>query len=37
MRTEIKVGPPDGYVTKAGKLKKSKSQKGGGKEWSDVN
>lgn len=36
MRTEIKVGPPDGYVTKAGKLKKSKSQKGGGKEWSDT-
>ncbi|MDO9235952.1 MAG: baseplate protein [Aquabacterium sp.] len=36
LRTEIKVGPVDGYVTKAGKLKKSKSQKGGGKEWSDV-
>lgn len=35
-RTEIKVGPPDGYRTKAGKLKKSKSQKGGGPEWSDV-
>lgn len=36
LRTEIKVGPVDGYVTKAGKLKKSKSQKGGGPEWSDV-
>lgn len=36
LRTEIKVGPSDGYVTKAGKLKKSKSQKGGGPEWSDM-
>lgn len=36
MRTEIKVGPPDGYRTKAGKLKASKSQKGGGPDWSDV-
>lgn len=36
LRAEIKVGPVDGYVTKAGKLKKSKSQKGGGQEWSDV-
>jgi prophage tail gpP-like protein len=35
-RTEIKVGPPDGYRTKAGKLKASKSQKGGGPEWSDL-
>jgi len=34
--TEIKVGPPDGYKTKAGILKASKSQKGGGPEWSDV-
>lgn len=34
--TEIKVGPPDGYRTKAGILKASKSQKGGGPEWSDV-
>lgn len=34
LRSEIRVGPPDGYVTKAGKLKKS--QKGGGPEWSDV-
>ena len=34
LRTEVRVGPPDGYVTKAGKLKQS--QKGGGKEWSDV-
>lgn len=33
---EIKVGPPDGYRTKAGKLKHSASQKGGGPEWSDV-
>lgn len=36
LRTELRVGPKDGYVTKAGTLKKSKSQKGGGKEWSDV-
>lgn len=36
LRTEIRVGPQDGYVTKAGKLKKSKSQKGGGAAWSDV-
>ncbi|HLO61386.1 MAG TPA: hypothetical protein VK165_00320 [Azonexus sp.] len=36
LRSEIRVGPPDGYRTKAGKLKKSKSQKGGGPEWSDV-
>jgi prophage tail gpP-like protein len=35
-RVEIKVGPPDGYRTKAGKLKTSKSQKGGGPQWSDV-
>lgn len=34
MRCEIRVGPPDGYRTKAGKLKKS--QKGGGTDWSDV-
>lgn len=34
LRTEIKVGPVDGYRTKAGKLKKS--QKGGGPAWSDV-
>lgn len=37
LRVDLKVGPPDGYRTKAGKLKKSKSQKGGGPEWSDVN
>jgi len=36
LRTEIKVGPPDGYRSKAGQLKASKSQKGGGPEWSDV-
>lgn len=36
LRTEIRVGPPDGYRTKAGKLKASKSQKGGGPAWSDV-
>lgn len=35
-RAEIKVGPRDGYRTKAGKLKASRSQKGGGSEWSDV-
>lgn len=35
-RTEIKVGPPDGYRSKAGKLKASKRQKGGGPGWSDV-
>ena len=34
LRTEIRVGPQDGYVSKAGKLKKS--QKGGGPGWSDV-
>lgn len=36
LRVEIKVGPPDGYRTKAGTLKPSKSQKGGGASWSDV-
>ncbi len=36
LRTDLKVGPIDGYVSKAGQLKKSKSQKGGGPEWSDV-
>ena len=36
LRTEVRVGPVDGYVTKAGILKKSKSQKGGGKEWTDI-
>lgn len=36
LRTEVRVGPPDGYRSKAGKLKKSKSQKGGGPDWSDV-
>lgn len=34
--TEIKVGPPDGYVTKAGRLRNSKRLKGGGSEWTDV-
>lgn len=34
LRTEIRVGPADGYRTKAGKLKRS--QKGGGPQWSDV-
>lgn len=34
LRTEIKVGPPDGYRSKAGQVKKS--QKGGGAEWSDL-
>lgn len=36
MRAEIKVGPPDGYRSKAGKLKTAKQQYGGGSEWSDV-
>lgn len=36
MRAEIKVGPPDGYRSKAGKLKTAKQQYGGGAEWSDV-
>lgn len=36
MRTEITVGPPDGYRTKAGRLKAAKSLKGGGPDWSDV-
>lgn len=34
LRTEVTVGPSDGYVTKAAKLKKSK--KGGGPEWTDL-
>jgi prophage tail gpP-like protein len=34
LRSEIRVGPQDGYVTKAAKLKKS--QKGGGSAWSDI-
>ena len=34
MRCEIRVGPPDGYRSKAGKLKKS--GKGGGPDWSEV-
>ena len=33
-RVELRVGPPDGYRSKAGKL--ITSQKGGGKDWSDV-
>lgn len=33
-RSEIRVGPPDGYRTKAGKAKTS--QKGGGADWSEV-
>lgn len=36
LRTELRVGPPDGYRSKAGRLKHSKSQKGGGPDWSDV-
>ena len=36
LRTEIKVGPPDGYRSKAGKLKPEKRQKGGGYDKSDV-
>jgi len=36
MKTEIVVGPPDGYRPRAGTLKRHKSQKGGGFEWSDV-
>ena len=36
LRTELKVGPVDGYRSKAGQLKKSKSQKGGGQDWSDT-
>lgn len=36
LRTEVKVGPSDGYRSKAGKLKPEKSQKGGGPDWSDV-
>jgi prophage tail gpP-like protein len=36
LRTELRVGPVDGYRTKAGKLKAAKRQKGGGAEWSDV-
>lgn len=36
LRTEIKVGPPDGYRSKAGTLKPEKRQKGGGYDKSDV-
>lgn len=41
LRTEIKVGPPDGYRSKAGKLKPEQRQKGGGYDksivgWGDV-
>ena len=36
LRTEVRVGPPDGYVNKVGQLKAAKSQKGGGDAWSDV-
>lgn len=36
LRTEIKVGPPDGYRSKAGALKPEKRQKGGGYDKSDV-
>lgn len=35
-RVELRVGPPDGYRSKAGQLKASATQKGGGKDWSDV-
>lgn len=34
LRSEIRVGPQDGYVTKAAKLKKR--QKGGGDNWIDI-
>ena len=34
--SEIKVGPPDGYRTKAGQLKEKERLKGGGSSWSDV-
>lgn len=34
LRTEVRVGPSDGYVTKPAKLKKAK--KGGGSSWSDA-
>ena len=34
LRSEIRVGPRDGYVTKAAQLKKS--LKGGGKDWIDI-
>ena len=33
---DLRVGPPDGYRTKAGILKRSQRLKGGGPEWSDV-
>ena len=36
LRTEVRVGPPDGYVNKVGQLKAAKRQKGGGEAWSDV-
>lgn len=34
-RTDIRVGPPDGYRTKAAKQKKAKSRKGAGS-WGDI-
>lgn len=34
-RTDIRVGPPDGYRTKAAKQKKAKSRKGAGN-WGDI-
>lgn len=36
LRTDLKMGPPDGYRTKAGKLKAKNRLKGGGPDYSDV-
>lgn len=35
-RTEMVVGPPDGYRARAGIIKPEKRQKGGGASWSDI-
>ena len=34
--TEVRIGPPDGYRTRAGVLRNSKRLKGGGSDWTDV-
>ena len=36
LRCQLRVGPPEGYRSKAAKLRKGKVKKGGGANWSDV-
>ena len=36
LRTQLRVGPPDGYRSKAAKPIKGKVKKGGGDNWGDV-